>query len=534
MKKNLTLCLVAIGSLASLAGCGSREGGASVDETKAQLTVATFEGGVGDQWLNNAAQIFMEKNKDRTDFQDGRVGVQINVKNNRAYGGDTIKDTDLREDIYFTENVDYYYLTNKNKLADISDVLKAENPEDGGKRIIDKIDSNLIGFMTREEKIYAVPFYDCFYGMVYDKDLFAEKGFYMTNAGEFTKNPSEFGTGPNGVAGDWDDGMPRTYEEFASMMTKMRALNVVPFTYSSGIATYYTARGLCSWWSDFEGYDDMNLNYNFNGTAHHIVDSITDGVASIKQETITKENGYLVRKQAGKYNALRFAREILTNDSKNYQGYSSNYDVQSAFVNNKYVGGSTKPIAMMFEGNWWENEASEYIDEAAAMGAESFNYGFLPIPKFDMDSLGDATLLNLNNSFGFINANAQNMKLAKEFFAFLHTDAMMSNFTATTSMTRGLKYSIQDADKSKVTSYGLDLVHIKESEHVKVVYPYSNLDFVINNSATFATKTWSWGTKAYTDNPLIAFINNKSLTAEQFFNDHVNSLTVSEWERMIH
>ena len=532
MKRLIVLSAVAL-SVISLSGC-KRGGG--VDNTRAQLRIATFDGGVGDQWLKNAAEEFEKMNAERTDFTEGKKGVQIHVFTNRGCSGTQLESSDLTEDIYFTENVDYYKLTNLGKLADITDILTTPNANDGNRTILSKIDTNLSNFMNRDGKYYAVPFYDCFYGLVYDKDLFNKYSFYMKNDGTFTNNKSEFGTGPNGVAGDWDDGLPRTYEEFYSMMNKMVGTNkVVPFTYSSGISTYYTSRALTSYWSDYEGYEQTNLNYTFDGLAKNIVDTIDgEGNFTTKEVNISKSNGYMLRGQAGIYSALCFAREI-TSQSQNYIAFDSNFDVQNAFVNKKHESGTkAKAIAMMFEGTWWENEAASAFDEARSYYSEtSFNYGYMPIPKADMSKLGDATYMNLNDSFGFISANSENMKLAKEFFAFLHSDEQMVKFTKTTNMTRGLQYTFSESDYESITSYARDLVSIKNSEHAKVVYPYSSLDFVINNSAEFSTKSWPWKTNSYTDNPIIKFIDDKSVTAKAYFEDHLAALNQSAWNLII-
>ena len=56
MKNVKLLSAVALCSLLSITGC-KKGGGEKVDETKAQLQVSTFEGGVGDQWLRNAPSI---------------------------------------------------------------------------------------------------------------------------------------------------------------------------------------------------------------------------------------------------------------------------------------------------------------------------------------------------------------------------------------------------------------------------------------------------------------------------------------------
>ena len=122
---------------------------------------------------------------------------------------------------------------------------------------------------------------------------------------------------------------------------------------------------------------------------------------------------------------------------------------------------------------------------------------------------------------------------AKEFFAFLHSDAQMRKFTKITNMTRGLKYDFSESEYGEITSYARDLVSIKSSEHAKIVYPYSSLDFVINNASDFSTENWQWKTVNYTNNPIIKFIEDKELTAKQYFEDHLNAMTVSDWNRII-
>lgn len=540
MKKKVLFSVLTVVGAMSVVGCG-KQSRTDVDKTKAQLTIATFDGGVGDQWLKNAAKIFEEKNKDRTDFESGKTGIQIHIDKVR-YAGDYILDTDLAYDIYFTEGVDYYSMTNKIvdksgtvKLADISDILNASNPDDGGKKIIDKIDANLKSFMNRDGKYYAVPFYDCIYGFVYDKDLFEEKKFYMTDDGSFTNVKSEFGTGPNGQKGDWDDGLPKTYAQFNELLAQMRLKGVTPFVYSNNTQmSFYTARALMSYWSDDEGFEDTQLNYSFNGTAHHIVTSINDGVPAIEEQAITKENGYLLRQQAGIYNALKFADEILCSTPDNYLGSSSVYTAQTAFVTNKYTGGTNKPVGMIVEGTWWENEAKNAFDIAKKYGADSFNYGIMPIPKSSEDKVGeDATFLNLNESYGFINGLCKNMKLAKEFFSFLHTDEQLRAFTIETGMTRGLDYTITDEELNNASTFTKDLMSIKQSQHAKLLYPRSGLDFVVNNADTFSAKSWIWSTVDKGDNPIVKFIADSSLTAEQFFWSHCEALDKNKWETKI-
>lgn len=532
-KLNFLGALTVVGAV-TLTGCGGKKREQkNVDTSMAQLEISTFDGGVGDEWLTNAANLFMEKNKERTDFEEGKTGCQIWISKDR-FGGDYLLESDFQKDIYFTENIDYYRLSNKNKLMDITDILTEENPEDNNKRIIDKIDPNLKDFMNRGGKYYAVPFYDCIYGLVYDKDLFEEKSFYMTDAGGFTNDPTLFGTGPNGVPGDWDDGLPKTYEQFKSMIQMMRTRQVTPFVYSNNSeVSFYTARALMSYWSDDEGFEQTNLNYTFNGTASNIITGWDGDNPTTESVPIDKDNGYLLRQQKGFYNALKFAKEILCSTPENYLATSNNTTAQTAFVANKYSGGSNKPAAMLFEGTWWENESTTAFDIAKSYGASEFNFGLMPIPKSHESKVGqDATFLNLNNSYGIINANSKQVQLAKEFFKFLHTDEQLRQFTVTTSMTRGLNYSLEAEDLAKVSTFAKDLIAIKQSEHVKTVYPVSGLDYFINNSDTFHYDTWIFGSKTKGNSPFVKFTTEPTLSAKGFFQDRLDLIDESAWNRI--
>ena len=57
MKRLQVFSAIAVLSLATLVGCGKKEDEEPVDKTKAQLTISTYEGGVGKKWLENAARL---------------------------------------------------------------------------------------------------------------------------------------------------------------------------------------------------------------------------------------------------------------------------------------------------------------------------------------------------------------------------------------------------------------------------------------------------------------------------------------------
>ena len=102
MKRINLLNAIAVVGAISLTSCGGKKRQqANVDTSMAQLQISTFDGGVGDEWLKKAADLFMQKNKDRTDYENGKTGCQIWISRDR-YGGDFLLDSDLEKDIYFT------------------------------------------------------------------------------------------------------------------------------------------------------------------------------------------------------------------------------------------------------------------------------------------------------------------------------------------------------------------------------------------------------------------------------------------------
>ena len=110
------------------------------------------------------------------------------------------------------------------------------------------------------------------------------------------------------------------------------------------------------------------------------------------------------------------------------------------------------------------------------------------------------------------------MELAKEFMRFLNSDAEMSKFSAKTSIPRSLNYAVSEADKATATSFGKSLIAMRESG--KVVYPYSSLNLVIKNAASFTEERWfltSSVSGKTLNNPFNAF-KDGTASAAQYFN----------------
>ncbi len=544
-KKALALVvtlLMGASSISAFSACGGKPIDNGEDPTKANLSVRTYTGGVGRAWLDDAAARFEKLYENATHFQEGRTGVKINVDGDKTnYNGPNLSEKALKEDVYFTEGVDYYKFVNRDKVADITDIVSGEKSslafygEEAG-TIEDKLDPSIKSFLaSKDGNYYMLPFYDGFYGFIYDVDLFEEEGFYKDAQGDYTRfieNESLTETenetrraewretlsdGPDGEHGTYDDGLPATYDELLDLVDVINA-KCVPFVYS-GKFNDYVSKACRAFIVDYEGYDAFTLNYTFNGTAELVKKVNADGSLEMEEVAITQANGYELQRQAGKYYALKM-QEALFGSTKYLGGSWNQFDyteAQENFVKSKYT--STR-YAILLEGAWWENEAAgafELTETNFGEKKEDRRFAFLPMPKVTADAVGEQTLFSANSSFAFINKECKNMELAKEFMKFLHTDAEMSKFSAKTSISRSLNYKVSDEDKLNATYFGQSVIDMRANS--KVIYPYSSLQFVIDNADAFTESAWFMNSTAggsTQNNPFLAF-KNGTATAKDYF-----------------
>ena len=317
MKKKLLSLTLVLGMtlLTACQGAGAPPGGSDtvVDESKTQLIVATYDGGLGSEWIEDSASRFEEKYAD-VSFEEGKKGVQVRVLKSSNYGGDGVRDTMHSEeaDVWFTENVNYKEHINYENLADITDVVTEPLVEFGEeKAIVDKMESGYREFLNvgteSEPEYYAIPFYDGFYGLVYDKDMFAKENFYFKSSGsekgdkaenlEFVSSESDTkAAGVDGKLGTYDDGLPATYAQFLQLIDKMRENGVTPFIYGGGNAMQYPARMLASFWAQSEGEKGYNLNNSFEGNAENLV--VLDAEGKVQKNadgTATEKNTRMIQ-----------------------------------------------------------------------------------------------------------------------------------------------------------------------------------------------------------------------------------------------
>lgn len=536
----IILAIIMCFSTVSVIGCGGG-GGVIIDATKTQLYVANYDGGYGSKWLDKIIKDFEEKYAEE-EFETGKKGVQIILDADKSLHGSKISATignDVNE-VYFTEAVYYHQFVKSGMFRDITTLLNKANPEDGNKTIMSKITSPHVNYLDKGGKFYAVPHYSSFAGIMYDIDLFEAKNLYFSGVagkvGQFVATKTETkSAGPNGKTGDFDDGLPATYEEFFKLCDQMIKRGVTPFTWTGANVGYY------SWLNgalhaDYEGLEQMQLLYGLNGTAKNLITVDADGNVTPRGDVaITTKNGWEMYSQAGRYYGLEFLERMVSNPKyyhpSAFLGTYSHRHAQSSFLLDGIEDPGDPRVAMLVEGIWWEEEANADFKYAEQFGSQysrqNRRVGYMPLPKATADKVGQkTTLLDVGKSFAFISTVTKESKvdLAEKFLAFCYTDANLQHFTTVTNTPKALKYDLTTDQYNSLSNFGRSVWDVYST--ADMAYPFSNNALVVDKQSeldiyqTYVTKDWS--------SALVAFKDNK--TSEQFFNGIVDRFSKAWWE----
>ncbi len=535
----LTICI----SCFSAIGCGGR---IEIDTTKTQLYIGLRLGALGEDFLHAIGDMFEEENKD-IEYTPGKKGVEVIVQP----GTNELKDEVLAAnapvsgiDIYMVEDIAYSKLVSRNLAIDITDVLteKYDNCDLGeGTQtysILDKLsepEKNHFGVKIGEEnKYYALHWFNPVHGIVYDVDLFNEYGLYFTNDGNLgaslDDNPEILSAGVDGVSGTFDDGLPTTWEEFKLLMEYMVEQKITPFTWD-GANLYQRHYFFESVWQAYEGLYNYSLNYNFDG--------------NYKGERITSENGYKLAGQQGKKAALTAISDIVSNKN-NYSGNAfktsqTNLSAQKEFLLSSYLN---KPIAMLIESSYWENEAKLYFTEmeknyGEQWGQKARRFGYMPIPKFIgtsgvEDQVNDEYVVNTtNNSLIFGNAYSDKVDLIKAFIKFFFRNDVLSKYTSMTGVSSSCKQKISDNDYDQMTYYQQQNYQVMQNS---ITADKNLLNVKYSNMHSTYLKYWSRELlcdglfykdifKAIAD----SYQSGKPLSVEKLYSSYSDYYTASSW-----
>lgn len=562
--KKLTALMLGAVTAIAFTSCGNTPAGSTesngnssggneqVNADKIQLYVYNYNGGYGSQWIMNAKQRF-EAAHANDEFSGGKKGVQIMVDANKDNIETKINSSN---EVYFAESAYYYTLKNQGMLADITSAVTTKLDGES-KSIEEKMEESQKNFFKIDNKYYAIPHTNTFAGLTYNKDVFDAKNFYFAAEPYLTDGKvasiedwfiAEKGdaksTGPDGLPNTDDDGLPSTYDEFFILLEYMNQKNVQPITWNGYRYYHYLTWFFQALVADYEGYDQMMLNYTMDGDATDL--GTISGGAFVKDAAslkITAENKNDLARQAGKYYALKFL-EKLEQVAVDANGNSTDIVGKKGVFNSSYThlnaqedfitgsnDGVNKDIGILIEGIWWENEAAPAFQTLVSkthdqnLAAKNRNFKFMPLPNANAEITAakangtkKSTMIDQLFALACVKSglSAEKQALAEEFIKFCNTDAELRAFTVCTNTPKALKYTLNDADKEEMTSFGLSVWNMKEKSDV--VYPYATNSTYMNNMKHFSafemysSTTQAKGVQTYS---IQAFRNG--VTAEDYF-----------------
>ena len=475
MKKIIT-CLLAMALSVSLAACGTVI--QNVNKDKTQVYVVTFEGGLGSDWLKEAATRFNERNPEY------QVVVSEPSKDTYPVIMSSITAGVALNDVFFNVNPDYVELAIGDYLETLDDVMKMKPDGEDGKTIEEKLlnkDLFLKAFSLERDgktQMYAMPFSDLVAGLVYDRDLFIKNNWLIQEDTEEYKLTA----GRDGVYGTYDDGEPVTMEEFDMMLQAIHNDGSYPFNWA-GAAVAYLTNALESVWAMYDGYDNYVMSFSYEGLYTPM---------SGEGFEITPKTGNLNNDMQGKLKSLEFMRKYFVDSTEeNYvtplslERTTSHRAAQDAFLmglaypnNNKF----SKP-AFHFDGEWWENESRGMFKSLYESGKKDFEYGkinfqMMPLPAYEnsygADGKGGGFVLPVSeNGNIFIKKQTDEKKRegAKKFVSFTKSDEILRLFTRYTGTLAPFEYELTEEDLNGMTTFAKNMIRLKREPGATLVRP---------------------------------------------------------------
>lgn len=497
MKKILSVLLTVVLACATmpLVGCNGNDEDANYTGNKTQLRVGVYDGGLGHVWLEKVARSFEEKFA-QTSFREGEMGVRIRINPQKA---DMLIDkvtaaiemNNDAEDVYFlcqfTGTPFIYKGYSRNITTMVTDKVYLENGELADMEydatthklklkagavaptvsIADKMpETTRTGYyMTGLQNgfadgYYSLPFESSLSGLIYDHDLFEEEGWLNY---------------------DGIDGLPDTEEQFFDLLDRMVDAQVIPFTFSAfshgywgGLADAYIAQ--------YEGFDVAELDYTFDGeytfpagtfdmSTQALRDKYTalgltenaDGTQTLQ---VNRNNAWMLSHTTGKKKWVEFMRRLCTPKYYDQKVYDANFTYLESpknFILSELGKTGQKRIAMLYEGEWWENENRSQFNYTGGYGKRDFR--FFPLPYIegqkdpDMRSVGEYSRgVDL-----FINDKTTKGDVAEIFLQYVHSESALETFTMETGITRSYRYDLSDEQLAKVSKFGQNVYKIKMS-----------------------------------------------------------------------
>lgn len=399
--------------------------------TKFDLKITFFNGGYGEDWINNLVARFEAKYDVKVEVvksEEGNCGAENFIKSGYNLS-----------DIYIGECMPWKSLVQNGLLADLSDVYEAEvETRNGMQKIKDFMDPACVGNFYAQRQLskaeyvpWAMPWTVQPNAMAYNEDILKE-----------IKHVSsiEVSEGVIGENGKWID-VPKTVQDLFAFSEDCNAFNnnsaekqalgdtrsYVPFGWAGSINVDSIGFMIITWWAEAQGL--VTSNYEGEGSFYDFF-NFGNTVESNVGQTIDMN----VFNQSGLALAYDTFAEYLFDENGNYQNtltnpYNNNLQqLQQLFVANRV---NEKPV-LAIASSYLENEVikNRYIDSDQD-GKQDVNFKFMRVPKLNGDS-EDILYGRLSDGI-IIPAKATHIDLAKKFLIFMSSEEEIDNFAKDTN-----------------------------------------------------------------------------------------------------
>lgn len=558
--KKIFLPILAGATLFGIVGCG----GQSVDSTKTLINIENFGGGVGSAWLDNALQGFEDLHAEDS-YEEGKVGVKIKYSNNKAIDTSSMKGSGKH--IYFTEANGFPHdLAGNGSLLNINDVVTGSAFGET-KTIESKIDEDFRPMLQYRGEYYALPHYEWYPGLTFDRDLFESKKLYFA-APEETKSTTfksfdvdykfvltttaKRSCGNDGIYGTDDDGLPTSLPEFIALCKYMQKQNVSPILFPGNHQDYsdYLLEGMLAsltgkagirTFSEFTG--EVEIVTGYTSDKNYIVKGSGIATPITEKVTLTEATGYKTRMTVERYaliSLLKILEDQQCFDRDLTAGSFNNENIQKFFLEGSRSGGSSKDYGMICEGNYWANEASGRIAEFYRNHPEvtdrKFEWMSLPTNLFESVTEGNGSvnaLMDTGNSFCLVNKTVEKkpgvMAAVKDFLRYIYSDNELSNFTKTTGVGKAaIQYDFSsDEVTANLNAFQKSVLNLKKT--CGVVYAGSDNPTYLNkrDDFIFSINSPIWQPGSYKS--IIEALRSKSMDAKDCF--EATQISEVDWNK---
>jgi len=493
MKKKFLTLPIAVLMAISCAGCGtpaSTNGGQTVKEGTTPLYIAFFNAGFGDRWLKKAETRFEEMYKNYS-FEEGKRGVDVILDGITSNSDFSLIMDSKRSEVYFCDayhTQDYIFCSD-----DITSAVKTSLGESYGvdiegtplpgyvgetQSIFDKMSDQAKQYFVLNdkgnEKIIATPYIDVWdTGLSYDAGLFETYALYYKadNTLGGTKEEGDLGTGPDGVAGNADDGLPRTYDEFFAVCDKMKKeCSIVPFVWAGNWTPYVRQLAYGLTMSNL-GYDKTQELFSGIGSIpDYLTFTSNKGTAyTTKEESFMQATNFIdvLNKSESLYKAIEFMYRIMEGNycvTENvFTGSYTHELAQADFIFGDRIGRNNgMNYAFLVDGSWWYTEAEKYQKsfEDNYDSRQTRDLRFMPLPKAteaSFERTKGENLITTTYATGIAvkkGLSAMKKLLAETFIRFYSTNESLVEYHTIQSVPRDLKCEMTTEQYNALSPFG--------------------------------------------------------------------------------